>query len=288
MSGPGSGPGHGGHAPTDLPAPLRPFAAEPGTSALFLDFDGTLSGIVADPRDARPLPGVPDLLADLAGRFALVAVISGRPTAFLADVLGAPTGVTLAGLYGLERALHGDAYAHWAGVIDDVVDEARASAPPGVYVEPKGLTVTLHWRNAPDQRDWVVEFAERQHAAHDLLVHPGRHERELRPPLAVDKGTVVRALAAEHAAGAATPSGRADAGAVPLRRAAAFGDDIGDLPAFAALDELTDAAGRALDVVRIAAVDTESPPEVAAQAELTVHGATGAVALLRALADAAA
>ena len=43
--------------------------------------------------------GVPALLAELAGVFALVAVISGRPTAF-ACVLDAPPGVELVGLYG--------------------------------------------------------------------------------------------------------------------------------------------------------------------------------------------
>ena len=156
---------------------------------------------MADPREARPLPGVPALLEDLARRFALVAVISGRPTAFLADVLGSPDRVVLAGLYGLERALRGPAHDAWAGLIDAVVAEALAEAPPGVYVEPKGLTVTLHWRQAPEQKDWVVAFAERQHAERDLLVHEGRHERELRPPLDVDKGTVVRSLVAEHDAG---------------------------------------------------------------------------------------
>ena len=46
--------------------------------------------------------------------------------------------------------------------------------------------------------------------------------------------------------------------------------------------------GRRLDAVRVAAVDTESPRAVAAPADLTVPGAAGAVALLRALADAAA
>jgi len=38
----------------------------------------------------------------------------------------------------------------------------------------------------------------------------------------------------------------------------------------------------------VAAVDEESPSEVAARADLTVDGAAGAVSLLRALADAAA
>ncbi|HEX3333574.1 MAG TPA: trehalose-phosphatase [Acidimicrobiales bacterium] len=238
-----------------------------------LDFDGTLAGIVEDPRDARPLPGVPALLGDLAAVFALVAVVSGRPTEFLAAVLGPPPGVVLAGLYGLDRALRGPERDHWAHVIDAVVAEATAAAPPGVYVEPKGLTTTLHWRNAPDQKDWVVAFAERQHETKGLAIHEGRHERELRPPVEVDKGTVVRDLAGEYA-------GRLDA-------MAAFGDDKGDLPAFAALDGLEDPDGRPLHTVRVAAVDHESPPEVAARADLTVAGAAGAVALLRRLADAA-
>ncbi len=265
-----------GDAAAGLPALLQPLAAEPDRSALFLDFDGTLAAIVEDPTAARPLPGVPALLAALASRFALVAVISGRPTAFLAEVLGSPPGVTLAGLYGLERALSGPAHRAWASVIDEVVAEATATAPQGVYVEPKGLTVTLHWRRAPAQKDWVVGFAARQHEARDLTIHEGRHERELRPPLDVDKGTVVRALVAEH-----------DERAEPLRAVAAFGDDIGDLPAFAALDELRAAAVRPLTAVRVAAVDTESPPAVAAAADLSVPGAAGAVALLRALAEAA-
>lgn len=261
-----------------LPERLRPLAADPAHAALFLDFDGTLAAIVADPREARPLPGVPRLLVDLARSFALVAVISGRPTVFLSEVLADPAGVVLAGLYGLERALRGPEHDTWAATIDAAVAEAVAEAPEGVYVEPKGLTVTLHWRNAPAHRDWVVDFAERQHRERGLLVHSGRAERELRPPLQVDKGTVVRALAAEYAEGAQV--GEA------LRTAAVFGDDIGDLPAFDAVGELRTPEGEPLVAVRVAAVDAESAPEVAARADLTVPGARGAVASLRALADA--
>jgi trehalose 6-phosphate phosphatase len=264
-----------------LPDLLQPLAAHPQHSALFLDFDGTLSAVVKDPRDATPLPGVPDLLAELATTFALVAVISGRPTAFLDEILGPPPGVTLAGLYGLERALQGSAHDTWAAVIDEVVAEALATAPEGVYVEPKGLTVTLHFRRAPEHKDWVLDFAERQHATRGLAVVQGRLERELRPPLDVDKGTVVRSLVAEH-----------DEAGEPLRALAAFGDDLGDLPAFAALEALHDAAttdDRSPPiVVRVAAVDSESPGAVAAAADLSVVGATGAVALLRELAGAAA
>jgi trehalose 6-phosphate phosphatase len=264
----------GGDAVADLPALLAPLAAEPARAGLFLDFDGTLAAIVEDPTGARPLPGVPELLADLARPFALVAVVSGRPTAFLAEVLGSPKGVTLAGLYGLERALHGPEHDRWASIVDEVVAEARAEAPEGIYVEPKGLTVTLHWRRAPRHRAWVLAFADRQHARHRLAVHEGRNERELRPPIRVDKGTVVHELADEHAG--------------QLHAVAVFGDDMGDLPAFAAVGELSTPDGRPVTAVRVAAVDSESPREVAAHADLTVRGAVGAVELLRALADAAA
>ena len=102
--------------------------------------------------------------------------------------------------------------------------EARAEAPEGVYVEPKGLTVTLHWRRAPSRGTGSSPSPTRQPPSAGWWCTPGRHERELRPPIHVDKGTVVRALAAEHAG--------------PPAHAAAFGDDIGDLPAFAAVGEL--------------------------------------------------
>ncbi len=248
-----------------LPGALLPLAGDPAHGALFLDFDGTLSAIVDDPVAARPLPGVPALLEVLGALFALVAVISGRPTAFLRNALGAPPGVELVGLYGLERALGAtDEAAQWGSVIDGLVAEARAGAPAGVYVEPKGLTVTLHWRHAPAARPWVEAFAARKRDAGGLAVHRGRMELELRPPLDVDKGTVVRALVAERGGA--------------LRQVAVFGDDIGDLPAFEAVVALGDDA-HPVGAVRVAAVDDESPPAVAQRADLTVPGASGAVDL---------
>jgi trehalose 6-phosphate phosphatase len=256
-----------------MPTPLYDLAADAAHSALFLDFDGTLSTIVDDPVGARPLPGVPALLAELASEFALVAVISGRPTAFLRDVLDTPTGVELVGLYGLERALvaSGDAET-WAAVIDAVVAEARAGAPTGVYVEPKGLTVTLHWRHAPEARGWVEAFVAQMASTRGLAVHSGRMELELRPPVQVDKGTVVHQLASELGE--------------RLRHVAVFGDDLGDLPAFEAATRLGTPAAPVV-ALRVAAVDGESPEAVAEAADLSVHGAAGAVALLRDLSDVA-
>ena len=139
--------------------------------------------------------------------------------------------------------------------------------------------MTLHFRRAPEHEDWVLAFAERQHEARGLMVVQGRHERELRPPLDVDKGTVVRALVAEH-----DGAGRAVAGRGGLRRRRRRPARL----------RRARRPRRARTPARLAPHGgaggrrrPESPASVAAAADLTVPGATGAVALLRELADAA-
>ncbi len=41
---------------------LSGFRADPGTSGVFTDFDGTLSEVVVDPAAARPVPGAVEVL----------------------------------------------------------------------------------------------------------------------------------------------------------------------------------------------------------------------------------
>src|SRR5262249_19158482 len=100
------GPGQPGlTVPAALKDRPRPWLASPAPAGVFLDFDGPLAPIVEVPEDARPLPGAAALLGQLAERYRRVAVVSGRPLAFLLDHLGASAGhAELVGLYGLERA----------------------------------------------------------------------------------------------------------------------------------------------------------------------------------------
>ncbi|MGD0312524.1 MAG: trehalose-phosphatase [Acidimicrobiales bacterium] len=265
---------------------LAPLLVRPAATAVVTDFDGTVSPIVENPSEARPLDGVAETLASLARRFAVVAVVSGRSVSFLEqrlvvtdpEAVGDPasTGpahrVQLVGLHGLER-LGADGRItvepeaeRWHHVVIDTAERLRHGAPAGVLVEPKGLAVTVHWRHAPDAVDWVESTVAREVERTGLGAHGGRFSVELRPPVDVDKGSVIRGL-----------TGSCEA-------ACYFGDDLGDMPAFEALAALSTEVG--MRTVSVAVVDDESNPLVAESADVTVAGPTEALAALAWLAAA--
>ncbi|MET0664489.1 MAG: trehalose-phosphatase [Acidimicrobiales bacterium] len=245
---------------------LTPFRADPAGVAVVLDYDGTLSPIVADAADALPQEGVAELLARLRDRVGLVAVVSGRPIDFLAPLL--PPGLVLAGLYGLELAVDDQRLDHpqsgnWREVIDDVAGRAEIRGPVGVGVERKGLSLTLHYRSVPDQEAATAAYAAEEAHRSGLVARPARMSWELHPPIEVDKGTAVLDLADDFAA------------------VAFAGDDVGDLPGFDALDELAD---RGVATLRIAVDSPEAPPELLERADIVVDGPQGLVTLLESLA----
>jgi trehalose 6-phosphate phosphatase len=244
---------------------LAPIRTDPGHAGILLDFDGTLAHIVDDPAAARPVEGAAELLGELAGVYRLVAVISGRPVSFLQDLL--PPVVLLSGLYGLEVARGGERVDHphagsWREVIEDVTLLARARGPEGMHVEPKGLSLTLHYRTRPDLQDAVHEWARRQAGRSGLIARPAKMSVELHPPIEADKGTAVDQLAAG------------------LKAVCFVGDDVGDLPAFSALEVL---AERGAKVLRVAVGGPECPDELVDRADVVVEGPEGALQLLRAL-----
>ena len=247
---------------------LAPLLAQPEDAAIIIDYDGTLSPIVDDPTQALPLEGVPELLDELTRRYGRVAVVSGRPLAFLLDVL--PHSLILTGLYGLE-ALSGDRrFDHpqggaWREVIDDVASLGEVRGPAGMLVERKGLSLTLHFRTHPEIEPAVHEWADTQAARSGLRCRPARMSYELHPPIDVDKGTAVRNIA----------NG--------VHTLMYVGDDVGDLSAFAELDRLAD-EGR--ETLRVAVRSDESAAELLDRADLVVDGPAGVRDLLRALAGA--
>jgi len=231
--------------------------------------------VVPDPAAARPLPGAAEVLGALSRRFGRVAVVSGRPAAFLVEHLGldagrAPSAVRLVGLYGLETVdAEGTVVAvpeaePWRAVVAEAADRAEASAPAGARVERKSLALTLHWRERPEHESWATAEASQLAAELGLVAHGAKMSCELRPPLEMDKGKAV----AELAVGFAT--------------VAFLGDDVGDLPAYAELDRLASSGVRA---VKVAVLSREAPRTLLEAADLVVDGPEEAQRLLADLAD---
>lgn len=251
-------------ADADPAAVLRErLAAAAEHAGLFLDFDGTLAPIVDDPAAAAMPAELAPVLTEVAARLRLLAVVSGRPAAFLAERVGAHRGLRLLGLYGLQEWVDGAGRARpeaadWQPAIDAAKERVAVAlaAADGVVIEDKGLSVAVHWRNAPDREQAgrsVALLTEGLAAETGLACEPGKFVQELRPPVEWDKGASVRALTRE----------------LGLREVVYIGDDLGDLAAFAAAQELGGAA--------IAVETDETPARLRAAADAVLPG-TDAVA----------
>ncbi len=252
------------------------WSESPDKAGLFLDFDGTLSEIVHDPSQARPLAGIPDEMVRLARRLGVVAVVSGRTAQELLDWFGPD--VELWGLYGAERSIDGaitvsDEVASFEPLIRTVLQQAERRARDlgieGLLVEDKGYMVGLHWRQATDRNraaEAMASLADELAAEHDLVQAPGKCALELRPPVEWSKGDVVSARTASAG----------------LEGAAFVGDDRGDLPAFDALDRLE---GEGVATLRVGVRSLESPPELLRRADVVVDGPTGVLKWLSGVAD---
>ncbi|MER5395773.1 trehalose-phosphatase [Streptomyces sp. NPDC002599] len=270
-----------------LPAPVTPAGRDaleailtrPTRTVVALDFDGTLAPIVPDPDRARAHPDAVPALAALAPKVASVAVVTGRPAGVavrhggFAGVAGLEHLVVL-GHYGAER---------WDAVSGTVTAPAphpgvaavRAELPgfldgigawQGTWIEEKGRAVAVHTRRAADPqaafealREPLGELAAR----HGLIVEPGRMVLELRPP-GMDKGVALMEYVREIGAEAVLYAG----------------DDLGDLPAFAAVDKLRSDGIPGLLVCS----GSSEVAELADRADLVVDGPAGVVGLLAAIA----
>ena len=247
----------------------------PGEALLGLDFDGTLAPIVSDPDLARAHPGVPPALERLAPLLGRVAVITGRPAEVAVDYggLSRVPGLTVLGHYGLERWADGRVTAPPPSPEVETVRRRlpalleELGAPAGTAVEDKGRSLAVHVRRTSDPAAAyrLIEAPLRALAEEvGLAVEPGRMVLELRPSGA-DKGGAVRALVAE-----ARPS-----------CVVFIGDDLGDLAAFTAVDELR---ADGVPGLLVCSGSTEVSA-LAERADLVVDGPDGVVALLDALAD---
>jgi trehalose 6-phosphate phosphatase len=238
--------------PDDLLAQL---AACPADAGIFLDFDGVLAPIVERPEDAAPPPDTRAELERLVGKYALVAVVTGRASEDVRERL-AVEGVVCVGSHGLELEPQAERWRRTLAAF-----AAEAPWPPH-EIEVKGLAVAFHFRGVADEREAVRELDRIAESAREegLVARYGRKILEVLPPVGSHKGTAVRHLLSEH----------------DLRRALAAGDDTTDIDSFAALDGLEVA-------VRVAVASAEAPSALLDAADIVVASTDDFLALLRRL-----
>jgi trehalose 6-phosphate phosphatase len=240
----------------DPAALLAPLAGEPGLAALFFDVDGTLAPIVERPELARIPDGTRGELRRLVARYRLVACLSGRPGEQAAALVGVE-GIRYVGNHGLE--LH----PHASGLGQELAG-FRAEIDSAWPVEDKGLTLSFHYREAPDQVAAVqaLEDIAARARSRGLDARWGRKVLEIRPRVDADKGTATLTLLAESAAELGLYAG----------------DDRTDLDAFRAL-----ARAGLRHAVCIAVRSDEAPPALLDEADLVVDGPAGLLPILRSL-----
>lgn len=259
---------------------LTAAAKDPSRVLLALDFDGTLAPIVDDPEHSRMHDGAAEALALLGERLGHVAIITGRGVATVRrlgrlDEREGLSRLVVLGQYGAERwdAATGSetapAVPEPIAAARPSVERAIAACPvDGVVLEDKGRALGVHTRRSADPEaayEALRPVLSGIAAAHGLILEPGRNVLELRAS-ALTKGDSLRSLVAET-------------GATVV---AMGGDDLGDLPAFEALQEMRDEGLTTCIVVSGSA----EQPRIAEHADVLAAGPDGVAAWLRDLAAA--
>jgi trehalose 6-phosphate phosphatase len=213
----------------DSASEIRDFAAAEQDIALFLDFDGTLVEIAPSPDDVRldrlVAPALETLRTNLGGALALV---SGRPVAFLDEVL-TPYHFDTAGLHGAQIRVNGqilsqsDVPVAMREAMRDLVRFANSNV--GIIIEDKRISAALHWRLAPQLKDEALDLmrAVAKRMGPGVRLQEGKSVAEL-VPAGASKGAAITSMMQ------ITPY----AG----RRPVFIGDDITDEAGFEAVNAL--------------------------------------------------
>lgn len=197
---------------------------------LMADVDGTLSEMAVRPEEARVPSRIRESLRKLSQRLPVVAVVSGRSARDAFRMVGLEELVYF-GNHGMECIDGGErriveAFRPYLPELRTAIGLLAASPNiPGVWLEDKEVSVSLHYRHAQDR----AEAHQRVLQAIDALpnrdrfrIIEGKMVVNLLPAAGSSKGTAIAALVRERR----------------LSGALFMGDDVTDLDAFRAIREL--------------------------------------------------
>lgn len=253
-------------------AQLGSWGRDPGTAAVLTDIDGVLAPIVPTPDMSEVSGELRDLLRSLSGRYRVVAGISGRSAVDALRLVGLEE-IVYYGNHGFEVLRPGGQVetvpeaAPYREKVEELERRAREELGPlGAFVEEKGITTSIHYRNAsPEVGERCKEFVKSEGERLGLRITVGRGVVEARPPIRADKGTATRKLVEEY----------------EPKKALFIGDDTTDLDAFRELGQLRE-EGVLAETLRIGVKSEEGPSEIVSEADLVVdvEGVGGVLRML--------
>jgi trehalose 6-phosphate phosphatase len=218
-----------------------------GRMLVALDFDGTLSPIVARPEDAAlhgPVEGPLRRLVDRPDT--VVAIVSGRGLTDVRERVGLDS-IYYAGNHGFEIEGPGVDRVHPAAAearpaLEECVAALTAalSDEPGTEVEDKHWTLSIHYRRAERPgAESRVRMAVRAHCgAEHLRVTEGKKIFEIRPAVEWHKGKATEFLLDVVSASDDDGADHARIPHAPRLPAIFIGDDTTDEDAFAVVRDL--------------------------------------------------
>ncbi len=247
-------------------------------ACLFSDFDGTLSYVAPTPAEAFLAPGAADAIRSLNNLLNGFVIVTGRAANDATERIGIE-GLDVIGNHGFEhiergvRSTNPAAEQQIAAIVSavDAIETALASTSfrDFVVVENKQLSASVHYRLTPDPDEALAVLQPVVSAQADslnLVMTDGKFVIELRPKLAVNKGTAVEHIIEK----------RVLSGAVML------GDDVTDVDAFLAIRRARESG---IAGVAVAVISPETHHSVLETADYFVHGVDETVQLLHGIVD---
>lgn len=239
---------------------------------LISDFDGTLSAYVGDPATAVIAPENGVLLDVLSQKLTVVALVSGREVRNLRLRFEHPA-LIYYGSHGMEYWQDDQVHViggarQWAEPLQHLLAEFGDPAIAGVFVEPKTVTASVHYRlaeNPTETRDVLYARLLPLCKKYGFVLSTGQFIWEIKPPVAIDKGSAAQSVIEAYR----------------LESVIFLGDDVTD---FAAMDRLATLAAdpkRSLMALSIGVVHPTSSAELFEHCNLTANGIEDVTHLLR-------
>ncbi len=240
---------------------------------LVFDIDGTLSPIAPTPDEAQLYPGVASLL-EQAREHAHVAIMTGRALDDGAAMVNIDD-IAYIGSHGLEWsnglpashpvrvAPEAFAYLNPGRALLDLAERELATLP-GIIIERKRIGGTIHYRlcfDSDQARRAILDLLEEPARRANMRLDEGKRAIEVRTPLAINKGQALLRFMLRFG----------------LRGMLFAGDDHTDLAAVLEIERLRQ---HGMDALAITVQHNDTPPELLAHADITVHGVEGMVELL--------